>query len=98
MAISANRPSGGLLRLHELRDAAEVAAGVAATDLVAPLDQHDAEAAVAGQQIAGHLPVAGLEHVQRQQLGREQHDAQREHRELDLGRCHRQPCTGLGLN
>ena len=47
MAIEREASVGGLLRLDELRDAAEVAAGVAAADLVAPLDQHDTETPVA---------------------------------------------------
>jgi hypothetical protein len=42
-------PVGRLLCLYELCDAPEVAPGIATTDLVAALDQHDAEAAVAGQ-------------------------------------------------
>ena len=42
---------GSLLSLHELRHAAEVAAGIATTDLASPLDQDDAE--------LGRRPPAG---------------------------------------
>ena len=58
---------------------------VAATDLGAPFDQHDAEAAVAGQAVAHELPVSGLEDVQRHGRPREQHRRQGEHRKARPG-------------
>ncbi len=45
-------------------------------------DGDDPEAAVTVQAVAQQLPVAGLEEVQRQRTSREQHQVQREEREV----------------
>jgi hypothetical protein len=44
--------------------------------------KHDAEAAVALEAVGEHLPVAGLEDVQRERDAREEHERQREEREV----------------
>ena len=68
-----SRPSGELGGLHDARDRADVEADVTAADFAAPLDEHDAELAVAVEAAAHHHPIARLEHVQRQHRVREQH-------------------------
>ena len=55
--------------------------GVAAADLVAALDEHDAEPAVAAEARLDQRAVPLLEDVQRQHGVREQHGAEREHRQ-----------------
>ena len=78
---SAYRPSGNRLASTIRATVPTSNAGVAATDLRAALDQHDAELGLAGEAVLDQRAVAGLEDVQRERGVREQHRAEREHRQ-----------------
>ena len=72
---------GRARRLDDAGDGADVEARVATADLVAALDEHDAEPAVAAQARLDQRAVSLLEDVQRQHGVREEHRAEREHRQ-----------------
>ena len=78
---SAERPPGSSATSTMRATVADVAPDVAAADLAAPLDQHHAELGLAGEAVGDQGPVAGLEHVQREDGTRQEHRAEREHRQ-----------------
>lgn len=72
---------GADLHLHDPRDRAHSRALIAATRLVAALDEHDAERGIVlVEQVSEHREVARLEDAQHERGVREQHRSQREHR------------------
>lgn len=72
---------GQLPGLHDLGHGPEFEAFVSAPDLLAPLDEYHAEAAIAFEATVGEHPVTLLEDVERDELVGEQHRPQGEHRE-----------------
>ena len=78
-------PVGQLDRLGDDAPGAEPAAHVAAADLGATLNQHNAETGVARQAVAQELPIARLEDMQRHGGVREEDGRQREHRQARPG-------------
>ena len=74
-------PVGRARRLDDARHRADVEARVAASDLVAALDEHDAEATVTAEARLDQRAVSLLEDVQRQHRVREEDRAEWEHRQ-----------------
>ena len=75
---------GKLGSLHDVGHRSDTEADVAAADLAAALDEHDAELLVALEDVAHHRPIPRFEDVQRQDRVRKQHGSEREHRHGSL--------------